>query len=274
MPPSPTEYPDLLRELITSWQAPGSQISIEPRNRTATTGIVVFCLTSHVYTLAQAVQALYDADHTVASVPLVRQMIECAVTAMWTELAGEAGSQILLHQQSRSVRTAYQEYVGAGMPADASTVRRMTEEIDKSFDGSGPTRAAATHFDQLCKEVVGGDVAYATYRAASAISHASMSVADLYLDHRDIADPTETPFVVSTSPAEYAPDSWLGMALMMTMHATSAWSRVDTTRKDGATMRALHARFGTAYDARFTPAGLEKQTQRERELVQWRGTEE
>jgi Family of unknown function (DUF5677) len=271
--PDPTEYADVLRQLITSWQAPGSEISIEPRNNSATTGIVVFCLTSHVYTLAQAVQALYDADHAVASVSLIRQMIECAVTAMWTELAGEAGSRILLHQQSRSVRTAYKEYVNAGMPADASTVRRMTEEIDKSFDGSGPTRAAATHFEQLCKEVVGGDFAYATYRTASAISHASMSVADLYLDDRDIADPSETPFVVSTSPAEYAPGSWLGMALMMTMHATSAWSRVDTTRKDEATMRVLHARFGTAYEAHFTPAGLEKQAQRERELLHWRGAE-
>lgn len=201
-------------------------------------------------------------------------MIECAVTAMWTELAGEAGSQILLHQQSRSVRTAYQEFVSAGMPADVSTVRRMTEEIDESFDGSGPTRAAATHFERLCAEVAGCDFAYAMYRTASAISHASMSVADLYLDQRDIADPTETPFVVSTSPAEYAADSWLGMALLMTMHATSAWSRVDTTHKDEAKMRALQDRFGTAYDAQFTPAGLERQTQRERELLHWRRTEQ
>lgn len=258
-----------LERLVKVWEAPGTAISIDLRGGAPTSGILVFGLTSHTHALAKAVATLYEADQTVAAVPLVRLMIESAVTAMWIELAGESSTQILLREQARSVRNAYQHFVKAGMPSDAETFSRIDEELNTGFEGSGPTREVARQFEQLCQELQGGETAYASYRAASQISHASMSVADLYGEERETEDAGEFPFIVHTSPSDSNPDSWLGVALLMTMHSTSAWSRIDTTHRDEARMRELHARMGTDFEARFTPKGVENQERREQEHDDW-----
>jgi hypothetical protein len=264
MDPDAAETRALLEELIAKWEVPDEEISVEPRGLSATTGIIVFCLTSHTYTLARGVLALYDADLALAAVPLVRQMIECAVTAMWTELASEPGARVLLREQSRTLRTAVQDFVRAGMPAD----NRLGDEDDTTLLGSGATAAAAKHFQQLCGELEVGDRAYATYRAASQVSHASMTLADQYLD-ADIEDIASTEVRVSKRPFEYNPHGWLRYALLMTIHATSAWSRIETSRRHEATMRELHERFGTSFETRFTQMGAAKQAQREREHRDW-----
>lgn len=258
-----------LKRLVAAWEAPGAAIYVDLRGGAPTSGIVVFGLTSHIHALAKAVTTLYEADQSVAAIPLVRLMIECAVTAMWVELAGESSTQMLLREQARAVHLVYQEFVKAGMPSDESTLQRIEEEMKRSFEGSGPTRAVAQQFAQLCRDVEGGDSAYASYRAASEVSHASVSVADLYGDELQSDDPGVVPFVVYTSPKDYIPETWLGVALLMTMHATSAWSRIDSEHRHEARMRELHARMGTDFLARFSPRGLENQIQREQEHDSW-----
>lgn len=263
--PKPAEIRQILGTLIGDWHATPPSVRIVPRESIAI-GVTVFGLTAHVYALAEGVMSLYDADQDLAAVPLVREAIECAVTAVWVDLAGYAGAHALLYEQTKSRRNALKAYVDMGMPSQ-DDVTQLDAELAASLKTN---TGARQNFEQRCREIEGGPWMYALYRAASQVSHATMSVVEMYMGEAGIDDDAPHGLGLALRPAAYSPDAWLRYLLVAVVQATSPWSRLDKAHTHRTVMKALNTRLGTRYRQQFTAEGLKNQRVRENELREWK----
>lgn len=263
--PEPAEVHRILGTLIEDWYGSAAADLWIGHRENIGIGVTAFGLTAHVYTLAEGVMSLYDADQQLPAVPLVREAIECAVTAAWVDLAGYAGAHALLYEQTKSRRNALKAYVDLGMPSQ-DEVTQLDAELAASLKTNTGTRQ---NFEQRCREFEGGPWMYALYRAASQVSHATMSVVEMYMGEAGIDDDAPHGLELSLRPAAYSPDAWLRYLLVAVVQATSPWSRLDKARTHRAAMKALNTRLGTRYRQRFTAEGLKKQRHRENELREW-----
>lgn len=263
--PKPAEVQEILTKLIAEWDNFPSDVVIGAREHVVI-GVTVFGLTAHVYTLVDGALTLHQAGKPMAAVPLIRAAIECAMTAVWVELAGYPGAMALIREQTRGMKNTIEAWVKSGMPDDQDTVGELGRELltlVKTSTGAGQ------HFEQRCKELEGGMSMYALYRSASQVSHATTSVVDLYLGAASVDDPGPTGMALSTVPAEYSPDAWLNSALVAVVQATSAWSRLDRAHTHRSRMKELNRRLGTRYHQAFTAEGLRMQRVRELEVKTW-----
>lgn len=255
-----------LEELIAAWHADVRSVDIAVR-KDITVGLVVYGLTAHTYAIAEGVLALYDHDYHAVAVPLVRQAIECAVTAMWVELGGPSAALSLLHEQTRNSRNTIAEFIRAGMPDGQGAIDRLEAELKDSFN---TTSGAGRRVEQRCGELAGGGYLYAAYRAASDTAHAGGAVVDLYLEGTDGGELSPLGIRLTTHPNAEAADSWLRILLVMVVHATTAWSRLDIRRTARSRMKQLNCELGTSFQHAFAVEGLRQQSKRERELKAWR----
>lgn len=265
MLPDPGEVREILTTLIADWNT-GTSVDVGVRENILV-GLTIYGLTAHTHALAEAVVTLYDSDQYTAAVPLVRQMIECAMTTVWVELAGYPGALALVHEQSRNVRNALKAFAAAGMPPNEEATRKLEDDLRADLTTTTP---AGRNFEQRCREIDGGDVMYATYRSASQVSHATVSIVDLYFEGADLEEAAPYQVALLTRPKENAADLWLGIALSMVIQATSVWSRIDRSHTSRTRMKDLNRRLGTRYRQQFTAHGLRSQHTRESEFRKWR----
>lgn len=136
-------------------------------------------LVRHVHENAAAVTLLIDHNHINAAIPLVRQMYECALTAVWLiQSEDDHGVMALLAEHVRNRKTLQAE----ARKATSQTFRDGADEIadtgNESYLGSFDS---LRNFQSLCLDLApGGTDAYIYYRVLSTYSHASLGVTDLY----------------------------------------------------------------------------------------------
>ncbi|WP_133161177.1 hypothetical protein [Microterricola pindariensis] len=119
---------------------------------------------------------LDDATTGAEVVPVVRMILECAVTAAWLLVAeGSGGAMVMKGSEQRT--TALKDIGKRGMDVQES-LQEVSDKIDELV-GAG-VASTGWVFQQRCEALSGGAMIYTLYRVFSAESHAGLRVADLY----------------------------------------------------------------------------------------------
>ncbi len=233
-------------------------------------GLAVYGLTAHTHALARAVLVLDEVDgETAGIVPLVRQAMECAITAVWLELAGYPAVLTLVREQSRQQRNVINEFIKSGATARADMA---LERIDDKFrEGLLSASKAGERFEERCKEVEGAASTYAVYRALSATSHAGASVIDLYLASTQVDENSRATAALRIDPGDPASrESHLGILLAMLLTASAAWSRIDRRRYVRTRIKELARELELPFRSQMSAYGYSQQRKREQEYRIWK----
>ncbi len=133
---------------------------------------------THTHHAVRAARAVIQLDLTTTGielVPLVRLMMECAVTAAWLLLTPGSGEALIRDGASQRLKalntlTAFGEEPGSA--------KAQAEEALAQLEATSGPRSFA--FEQRCQRLEGGDRLYLTYRVFSAESHSGIGIADFY----------------------------------------------------------------------------------------------
>jgi len=269
MVPDGDEVREILGSLVDEWhrefKASGS-LTVGVREHWLI-GLGVYGLTAQVMTLAEAVLLLDEHKQHQAMIPLVRQVIECAITAQWIERGGYAEVLAVIREQTRQQRNAIDEFVRSGMPIEPEVNERLADQLASAFHSA---TGASEKIADRCREFEGGGRLYALYRVASHTSHANAAVIDLYMESARITEDAPFGIALRDTPRVVNVDAWLGILLAMVVNTLSAWSRMDRTRAFRSRAKALARRLEINYMPQLSAFGLAQQSQRQRELRRWR----
>lgn len=166
----------------------------------------------HIHKTAEAVITLIDAGHVTATVPLVRQMYECALSAVWIiQSKDDHGVKALLMEHTRNRRALQSDVRQAQSAVFREGAEDLADTDPTPFVGSLDN---IRNFKGICLDLAPGGVdAYVYYRLLSTYSHASLGVTDLYFT----ASPNDT-----YAPRRRAsPETPIGVEMMLFFAAIS-----------------------------------------------------
>jgi len=176
----PNEWPDGAKEtgrLINLWEQHMSARFIPRDGLHPSNALQIWTFTHHAARLSRAVLTLHEAGHSFEAMALIRQTLECAMNSAWLLLTDDGGAA-LSAVDTKNRRVMYREVTDLGL-ADLSEVLRRVEE-EEARDAATVTRTRS--FEERCRLIAGGDQIYAIWRTLSLYSHATSSVADIYLE--------------------------------------------------------------------------------------------
>jgi hypothetical protein len=188
-----SELRTVIDELQSAWQAHGDADSLyQPAARRdqrftgedAARVAIVHGWARHLHETARAAALLLDNRMTNAALPLVRQMFECALTAVWVvQSKDQHGVRAIIREHSRSRRAFAIDAHKAASP----TFRESADDIaDSELAHDLATSDSSRQFRDICLDLSPGGVdAYIYYRVMSSYSHASLAVTDLYYKAAD-----------------------------------------------------------------------------------------
>jgi len=211
---------------------------------------VVFAHVAHTVQLATAVADLHRANRGLVMMPLVRQVIECSIRAVWLDQYRE-NVRAVVREGYRQRRTMIDSAVKAAWLATSDGV---AQDAADALDDDGQATSGRS-FERLCSELDGGEKQYALYRLASALTHPGTDLVDHYLEPSE-AVASGIRFV--TDPALMSADAWLGITAQHTLVAVYAWDRVESGRPYRTGLRDWAEEFGVNRDQPgMTPAGFQ-----------------
>lgn len=133
---------------------------------------------THAHHTVRAARAVLQLDSTTTGieiVPLVRLIMECAVTAAWLLLTPGSGEALIRDGAKQRLKALRTLMIFGEEPGPATT---QAEAVLAQLEN--PSTPQSFAFEQRCKRLEGGDRLYLTYRAFSAESHSGMGIADFY----------------------------------------------------------------------------------------------
>jgi hypothetical protein len=231
--PPATDYRAVIRQLIALWDANVDLQSIERDPEVpAEVLVIVRGIVAHAVDCARGVLTLYQASQPVAAAPLIRTVMEDAITAGWVLVIPEGWKQ-LVSNGSRTRALVLAEALLQD-PDDERTEARRQEYEEQVKQLGKPTRAF-TSFEQRLNAIEGTGSMYSVYRYLSALTHAGAETANLYT----VPNP-DSPY--QTSYRTYAAHPMAGLLLLSAasslLHALTAW---DDARKGHPNRDALNA---------------------------------
>jgi hypothetical protein len=187
-PPSKYRDPAFVRRVIVSlcelWEKDGGAGGDFRGELDPARAVAIHTHAHHAVRMARALLVLDAATTGAETVPTVRLIMECGVTAAYLLLKDGSGSS-MIRKGSDLRRLALRDMVSLGMDAEDS----LTEAIAKLAELDLAGVSSGWIFQQHCEYLHGGIQLYALYRVLSSESHAGMRVADLYVigdDHSSI----------------------------------------------------------------------------------------
>jgi hypothetical protein len=235
----------VLRELLALWekQLIFDQITVAADIPPAVP-VAVRGLTAHAVDCARGVLMLYEASQPIAALPLVRCVLEDAVTAQWL-IAQPNGWKTFISDGATQQMKALREII-QGNPADELSSARLSD-LRKLVDEIG-TPSGYT-IQQRVQSLEGTDKMYLIYRAASALTHAGSGIVDVY----SVSDSNSELGVAFVPYAKHPTASaWLGIAASSLTHALLAWNSLVLVGSETEAVTRIAARLGV----RESPAGL------------------
>ena len=144
----------------------------------------VIGLARHAHDTAGAAALLLEDGHTNSAVPLVRLTYEDALTAVWlVQSHDHHGITAFMHEYARGRRALRAD---ASLAASAVFREGADQVTDADPSPYEDKLDSFQQFRQLCLDLNPGGVdAYLLYRVLSGYSHASVNVADLYLEEAE-----------------------------------------------------------------------------------------
>lgn len=234
----------LCRELLDNWYATSARIVPLKVSHVAQLAIVVG-LAAHTHELANATLALQDAEHDLASIPLIRQALECSVTAIWTALLPDAWAG-LLNADARSQKLLGKELLEASIDVPRDEINEAMALYEDDLVTT--TTGSASKFQQRCQDLEGGPDLYPVYRALSNASHAGIRVVDPYIAATGDGPTVFRKIPVSTRGAEGL--SVLASALVIAGIAEDTLNRNHPRRRF---LRSAAARHGISHQFDLSP---------------------
>jgi hypothetical protein len=215
---SQDEVRNRIDELVARWREGAVDDVAAARRDGDVVAVVVHGLAAHAHSLAHGVRLIDDAGGEPSMVPLARQVIECAVTAMWVEKYGRRAALMVTYDDTHGRVETFKAFVKAGVPDEGEIARWQ-----QSLDGLEPDKSpSSTKFWQRCEELDGMAGVYAMYRAFSAVSHAGGMVTDLYTTAVEATPQYPSGVAIAAEPDEWARDSVVGLTLTFLLFAAMA----------------------------------------------------
>ncbi|WP_251151190.1 DUF5677 domain-containing protein [Cellulosimicrobium sp. Marseille-Q4280] len=239
-------------EVVATWDTDAGTIALRTREHHML-GIIVFGLTSHCHHLARGIRALDDAGQHQATIPLVRQLIECAITVLWIESYGVRAARAMLGEYAQNRQQTFTEYVKSGGDLDEDTLATTQQYLTQLED---ELKSSGRKFRERCEDLEGGMRIYAFWRIASSQCHASTAIADLYVYEQP---GTEAGVVLSPNPRPGAHEAWIGTSLTMLVLASLAADRYDPGRRRRSRLKAIARELGTLTRWGKTATGLARE---------------
>ncbi len=226
----------MLRYLIALWDAqPGSQVTIESERVHA--GLAVYALAAHAVDCGRGVLTLYEAGQPIPAAPVVRLMLEDAVTAGWLTVYPQ-NFPALVKKGVDERRKLFQDLMKRddfrewAAPMHAASQAMLDEDL---------ADAGGFVLDQRMNALEGTDGLYSHYRLLTRHSHAGMGVADLYLTNDDTS-----PMGVGLRSFGALPEAGgtIGIAAAMLTATLIAWDSSRLDRQWEAELTDLAERMG------------------------------
>jgi hypothetical protein len=259
-PLAPEDARARIDELVREWRVPKGPTIQALRRDSDLVPLTVFGLAAQANALAKAVRDLEAAGEGAQIVPLVRQVLECSVTAMWVEKYGRRAALTLQRGDARSRVQMFREFVRSGVPDDGS-VEHWTEELKKIDPAE--SRHGEKFFER-CQELDGMTGTYAMYRALSALSHASGTVISLYTVLDDVTPDNPVGVALARQPREWAQDAVVGICLTYLLFAQMAWDRLDGTHRARSRLKQIAGEMGLQLSWTQSAVGLKRHSEWER----------
>ena len=253
---SPEEVEAAVRELVEAWFARSGTTAMAPREHHII-GVVTYGLVSHAHALARSYLALRDVNMYSGTVPIVRQIVECSVTAAWVEASGLTAALALVNEQSRQQRNLVKGFLEHGFTDDPSLRAEAESEL------RGIHHEAGRYFEKRCSELEDPSN-YLTYRALSATSHASTAVVDLYVSDNVVSEESTVGLGFRHDPEPVYSDALMGTVLAMLIAAGAAWQRLDEAKHARTRLKEIARDFGVPFRVQLSANGLKAKRDRMR----------
>lgn len=241
----------VIAELLGLWESQArDKVIVRTDLVNQRTPFLIRGLTAHAVDSARAVLMLYRASQPVAAVPIVRAVMEDALTAAWL-LAEPGASSSFMSAGIMERATALRKILERGAGEDHAGIAARLEEGAELLKQLGTP--SGHKIEQRFRSLDGGDGGlYLAYRLASQLSHASPSIVDLYL----AADERAPQGVVLRPHAAHDTAAmWISFTATNLLHALTVWDICRAGRPDQAQLEAIGDRLGlrTEYPVATVP---------------------
>lgn len=243
--PTTEETIATMREVIDAWHAdrPASELSKSARGLY---GPLLFSHVAHVHQLAEGVLTLQAANQFVVAMPLVRQMIEFTLRAVWLTIYHENLPE-MVREGERQRKNALEHAAKTGqIPKDDPALLRSLDWLNENRPVEGAT--SGEKFYMICQEIPGGDDTYTHYRMASNYTHPGSMLFDEYLSVEPAGD-EKLKISFITRPVLRAERAWLNMAAFLLILAGITWDNNDRTHLHRDMLRRVALRYQVPSEA-------------------------
>lgn len=239
--PDAEESAAVLRGLLRLWESYGPEARIRIIDGSLVGGLQIRTLAEHCARLTEAILLLVSEGHYLTAMPLIRQTLECAVTAAWISIAPDA-SFAAVYESARQQKNAYD---AALLQDSLFEDPARTEELADMLERFGGYKAdAAKNFETRCKQLKGGESLYVYYRIFSQVAHADMSLMDEYLEKiADSGDDTKDYRFVTPAPYPLIGTA-LAFQVCMLVLAQSAYDNGIEGTPHATELQSIADRFG------------------------------
>ncbi|NVM96077.1 DUF5677 domain-containing protein [Arthrobacter wenxiniae] len=210
-------------------------------------GPFIWSFVNHAVNLMRTVIELSEKDRMLQAMPLIRLMVENAMTAIWLYLE-PSNATAIIKEGFRQRRAAFENLVETEAEGfDHSDI----DEIDgilATLDINLPS------FEQRCRHIVGGLQIYIHWRLLSTYSHAGMGLGDFYLE--EITDRPGLAFAPDAKIQGH--ESWLGTALCMLVAAMKVCNLIDGKGSLKSQIEQAERKIGVPMEFAKVPAADNK----------------
>jgi len=227
----------VLRYLIALWDSQTLRGSVPIRDTHLEAGMSVWSLTFHAVDCARGVLTLYEAGQPIPAVPIVRVMLEDAVTAGWLSVFPDK-HRALLKDGINQRKKLYRDLLDRdGVQEFAAEQLAEAEALAEHLRDAG-----GYVLEQRMRDLEGSDGLYTQYRLLTGQSHAGVGVVDMYVSSDD-----QSPVGFSLDRFGSLPGASgiIGIAASMLLLAMIAWDCTRTERIWERELTELANRRGT-----------------------------
>ncbi|AND15248.1 DUF5677 domain-containing protein [Rathayibacter tritici] len=244
-----TSSTDALRRLCAIWEERNADpITAYSTEFDVHVVVALRALVAHGVDCGRAIATLYEAGQPLAAVPVIRTLMEDAMTGAWL-LKTPDGWKGFLREGADTRRKLLGNIRVAkpGLREDlvGAELQRAKELLDQ-YD----TFKDEKDFFQRARSVTGSEDLYLLFRMASGVSHAGVRIVDLYTKE----DPTSSSGVGWLEKANYEQaDMWMRIASALLVRALVAWNHVLAGNPLEPALAPLAKRLGEAPALTFGP---------------------
>ncbi|MBF4563942.1 DUF5677 domain-containing protein [Plantibacter sp. VKM Ac-2876] len=210
--------------------------------RHGTNVALISAFVSQANSLSAAVVLLYRAGLAFEALPLVRSVMELAVTASWLAVYPDRTPN-LLNASAKERKSLLEGIVQRGFDA-ADALEQIEDTLEYLGDKS---TGSGRSIKSRCDALAGGSEVYLMYRAISSLCHPSNTLADAFTEVVETSVENPWGLVLRGNPENELEVNWLGMNLAMLLRAQIAADMVLERPRHSTQLSRLARRMGLTF---------------------------